>query len=54
VNSFATALQNGGYATDPNYAKKIVSVARELRALTADDQLKQLANAPISNAGVRS
>jgi flagellar protein FlgJ len=54
VNSFATALQNGGYATDPNYAKKIVSVARELRALAADEQLKQLADAPISNAGVRS
>ncbi len=54
VTSFATALQEGGYATDPNYAKKIVSVARELRALTADEHLKQAANAPIENAGVRS
>jgi flagellar protein FlgJ len=54
VTSFATALQEGGYATDPNYAKKIVSVARELRALTADAELKQAADAPIEDAGVRS
>jgi flagellar protein FlgJ len=54
VASFASALQEGGYATDPNYAKKIVSVARELRALTADIELKQAANASIEDAGVRS
>jgi flagellar protein FlgJ len=54
VTSFATALQEGGYATDPNYAKKIVSVAREVRALTADTQLKQAANAPTDGAGGRS
>ena len=54
VASFASALQEGGYATDPNYAKKIVAVARELRAVTADAELKQAANAPIAAAGVRS
>ena len=54
VASFATALQEGGYATDPNYAQKIVSVARELRALTADARVKQAASAPIDGVGGRS
>ncbi len=54
VASFASALQAGGYATDPNYAKKIVSVARELRALTADVELKQTANEPTGGVGGRS
>lgn len=30
VRAFATALQRGGYATDPNYAQKLVGVAREV------------------------
>jgi flagellar protein FlgJ len=34
VATFASALQDGGYATDPNYAQKIVAVADEVRALT--------------------
>lgn len=34
VASFASALQEGGYATDPNYARKILAVADEVRALT--------------------
>lgn len=34
VATFASALQEGGYATDPNYAQKIVAVAGEVRALT--------------------
>jgi flagellar protein FlgJ len=29
--AFATALQRGGYATDPNYASKLSSIARELK-----------------------
>jgi peptidoglycan hydrolase FlgJ len=32
VEAFATALQQGGYATDPHYAQKIAEVAREVRA----------------------
>lgn len=44
VTTFASALQEGGYATDPNYAQKIVAVADEVRALTnnpsSDDSLK--------------
>jgi peptidoglycan hydrolase FlgJ len=35
VAAFASALQQGGYATDPNYARKLVAVANELRSLTA-------------------
>ena len=35
VATFATALQEGGYATDPNYARKVVAVADEVRALTS-------------------
>lgn len=34
VVAFASALQQGGYATDPNYARKLVAVANELRKLT--------------------
>ena len=32
VQAFASALQQGGYATDPNYAQKITAVADEVRA----------------------
>jgi peptidoglycan hydrolase FlgJ len=32
VEAFATALQQGGYATDPHYAQKIATVANEVRA----------------------
>ena len=35
VAAFASALQQGGYATDPNYARKLVAVANELRNITA-------------------
>lgn len=34
VGAFASALQQGGYATDPNYARKLVAVANEMRKLT--------------------
>jgi flagellar protein FlgJ len=30
--AFANALQRGGYATDPDYANKLVSVARQLKS----------------------
>jgi peptidoglycan hydrolase FlgJ len=35
VAAFASALQRGGYATDPNYARKLVAVANELRSLAS-------------------
>ncbi len=44
VEAFATALQQGGYATDPNYAQKISAVASEVRARS--DALKFAAAAP--------
>jgi flagellar protein FlgJ len=30
VRAFANALQRGGYATDPDYANKLVGVARQV------------------------
>jgi flagellar protein FlgJ len=30
IHAYATALQRGGYATDPQYARKLVSVAESL------------------------
>jgi len=36
VRAFATALQRGGYATDPDYANKLVAVAEQLATLKAD------------------
>ena len=35
VESFAAALQHGGYATDPDYARKVTAVAAEVRATLA-------------------
>ena len=55
VSGFASALQEGGYATDPNYARKITAVARELKALISPEQVKSADSAPISDySGVRS
>jgi flagellar protein FlgJ len=48
VASFAAALQEGGYATDPAYADKIVRVANEIRTLIGSADLKSGAPAPIS------
>ena len=44
VEAFATALQQGGYATDPHYAQKISAVASEVRARS--EALKFAAGAP--------
>lgn len=40
VASFAAALQNGGYATDPNYASKIVAVANSVRGSLAAEPVR--------------
>lgn len=37
ITAFASALQQGGYATDPNYARKLLSVAGEVRRLAASE-----------------
>jgi flagellar protein FlgJ len=44
VEAFASALQQGGYATDPSYAQKIATVASEVRARSGS--LKFAAGAP--------
>ena len=49
VEAFATALQQGGYATDPHYAQKIAAVASEVRArsdVIKTEALKFAAAAP--------
>ena len=56
VGAFAAALQRGGYATDPNYARKISAVAASLPALhsaSPGDGLK-LADAQPINVTART
>jgi len=50
IAGFAAALQDGGYATDPDYAHKMAAVAREVRALSAE-QLKVADARPIYTRG---
>ena len=47
VRAFATALQRGGYATDPRYADKVVAVAAEIASLNVKS-FKSAADSPIS------
>jgi flagellar protein FlgJ len=51
VEAFAAALQQGGYATDPNYAQKIAAVADEVRARS--DALKFAAAMPSTTSRER-
>jgi len=46
TRAFATALQQGGYATDPNYARKIAAIASTLD--TQAPALKSADNLPIT------
>jgi flagellar protein FlgJ len=50
--TFASALQDGGYATDPNYANKVVGVVRQVRELAAADSFKLAGGSPLSSEGV--
>jgi flagellar protein FlgJ len=53
VAGFASALQSGGYATDPNYARKIVAVANELQRVSNQSALNLSASVPLpGSAGV--
>jgi flagellar protein FlgJ len=55
VSAFASALQEGGYATDPSYAAKLVAVANELRNLREQQTVKsELAQPLTHNEGVRT
>jgi flagellar protein FlgJ len=55
VRAFAQALQDGGYATDPHYARKLSALAAEVRSLAAArDSLKLASNQPLDGSeGVR-
>jgi flagellar protein FlgJ len=53
VASFAAALQEGGYATDPAYADKIVAVAKEIRQLVGSADLKSGAAGPLTSTESR-
>jgi peptidoglycan hydrolase FlgJ len=54
VRTFAAALQGAGYATDPDYVRKISAVAEQVRAVldrtgAADAALKFQGDAPIAS-----
>jgi len=49
VRAFGNALQRGGYATDPNYADKLVAVAAKLGTLNVKS-FKSDGEAPIQSA----
>jgi flagellar protein FlgJ len=51
VQAFANALQRGGYATDPDYARKLVSVADEVRQRIAANTFKSVSAEPIPAQG---
>jgi flagellar protein FlgJ len=46
VSAFATALHRAGYATDPDYVRKLVATADSVRRLMQDDAFKQAAALP--------
>jgi len=51
VAAFASALQRGGYATDPSYATKLQAVAAQVTALLGGgDSLKTAAARPITTS----
>jgi len=50
VRAFANALQKGGYATDPEYANKLVAVAERLGLAAPVTSFKSAGDAPITNA----
>jgi len=51
VQAFANALQRGGYATDPDYARKLVAIAAEVGNRTAAKSFKSVAAQPIAEQG---
>jgi flagellar protein FlgJ len=53
VGAYATGLQQGGYATDPDYVKKMVATAQSLQQLRASGVLNLSAQVSIT-AGERS
>jgi flagellar protein FlgJ len=51
VASFAAALQQGGYATDPGYADKVLAVAKQVRAMTNQNSFKSADLGPLNLYG---
>ena len=51
VQRFANALQRGGYATDPDYARKLVAVAAEVGQRVAANSFKSGSAEPIAPQG---
>jgi flagellar protein FlgJ len=51
VEAFANALQRGGYATDPDYARKLVAVAAEIDHRTSVNSFKSASREPITARG---
>jgi len=54
VRAFATALQKGGYATDPDYANKLIAVAERLGLAAPVTSFKSDAAAPIATTTSRT
>jgi len=55
THAFASALQRGGYATDPDYASKIAAIAAQVRprVATLEQSLKSASALPINpNTGI--
>jgi peptidoglycan hydrolase FlgJ len=55
VHAFASALQQGGYASDPEYASKITAIAAavDARGAALDEPLKSASAVPINpNTGI--
>ncbi|MFO1401170.1 MAG: glucosaminidase domain-containing protein [Steroidobacteraceae bacterium] len=50
THAFASALQRGGYATDPDYVRKLVATAATVRELQARQDLKSTAAMPTTRA----
>lgn len=51
AGAYAVALQRGGYATDPDYAAKLVRVAESVRSVLQGTAFKFAAAAPITTSG---
>jgi flagellar protein FlgJ len=49
VAAFASALRRGGYATDPDYVRKLVAIAATVKELQARQGLKSSGGLPTTN-----
>jgi flagellar protein FlgJ len=48
--AFASALQRGGYATDPDYVRKLIATAATVRELQARHDLKSSGAVPTTRS----